>query len=73
MCRNREMLAHRYRADLRVYSLAAQSLLQAIGANFSDALKRAQRARLVFERARDELNKHMREHQCFAARRLERT
>lgn len=62
------MLAHRYHADLRVYSLAAQSLVQAIGANFSEALKRAQRARLVFERARDELNKHIREHDCSAGR-----
>lgn len=64
MCRDRVILACRYHADLRVYGVAAQSLVQAIGANFSEALRRAQRARLAFERARDELNKHMREHEC---------
>jgi hypothetical protein len=58
------MLACRYHADLRVYAVAAQSLVQAIGANFSEALRRADRARLAFERARDELNKHMTNHQC---------
>jgi hypothetical protein len=62
MCPDREILVHRYHADLRVYALAAQSLVQAIGANFSEAFRRAQRARLVFERSRDELNKHTREH-----------
>jgi hypothetical protein len=64
MCRDRVMLACRYHADLRVYAVAAQSLVQAIGANFSEALRRAHRARLAFEKARDELNKHVREHEC---------
>jgi hypothetical protein len=64
MCRDRVMLAYRYHADLRVYAVAAQSLVQAIGEKFSEALRRAQRARLVFEKARDELNKHVREHNC---------
>jgi hypothetical protein len=64
MCRDREILAHRYHADLRVYAVAAQSLVPAVGANFSDALRRAQRARLAFEKARDKLNKHIREHDC---------
>jgi hypothetical protein len=64
MCRDRVLLACRYHADLRVYAVAAQSLVQAIGANFSEALRRAHRARFAFERARDELNKHVREHEC---------
>jgi len=64
MCRDRVLLACRYHADLRVYAVAAQSLVQAIGANFSEALRRADRARLAFERARDELNRHLRQHQC---------
>jgi len=64
MCRDRVMLAYRYHADLRVYAVAAQSLAQAIGTNFSEALRRAHRARFAFERARDELNKHMRKHHC---------
>jgi len=64
MCRDRDMLAHRYHADLRVYAAAAQSLVQSIGANFLEALRRAQRARLVFEKSRDELNKHLSEHAC---------
>jgi len=64
MCRDRVLLACRYHADLRVYAVAAQSLVQAIGANFSEALRRADRARIAFERARDELNKHVRQHQC---------
>jgi hypothetical protein len=58
------MLAQRYRADLRVYAEAEQSLDRAIGAKFSEALQRANRARMVFERARDELNKHIRGHRC---------
>jgi hypothetical protein len=64
MCRDRVMLAYRYHADLRVYAVAAQSLVQAIGANFTEALRRAHRARASFERARDELNKHLRQHHC---------
>ncbi len=64
MCRDRVLLACRYHADLRVYAVAAQSLVQAIGVNFSEALRRAHRARLAFERARDQLNKHVREHEC---------
>lgn len=58
------MLACRYHADLRVYASAAQCLMQAVGADFSGELRRAQRARLAFERARDQLNKHLREHAC---------
>lgn len=64
MCRDREMLADRYHADLRVYLGAEQSLDKALGANFSQALERADRARRVFERARDELNAHLLQHRC---------
>ena len=64
MCRDREMLAHRYHADLRVYAEAEQSLERAIGANFSEAFRRADRARVVFERARELLNQHTRWHHC---------
>jgi len=64
MCRDRVILVHRYHADLRVYAVAAESLVRAIGANFSEELRRAHRARLAFERARDELNRHMTQHHC---------
>ena len=67
MCRDREMLADRYHADFRVYWSAQQSLPLAIGADFSEELRRANRARLVFERARDQLNAHIRSHFCLAA------
>ena len=58
------MLAHRYHADLRIYADAAYSLVTTIGENFPEALRRATRARQVFERARDQLNRHVREHHC---------
>jgi len=58
------MLACRYHADLRVYAISVNSLLRTIGGNFADALKRADRARMVFEKARDQLNKHIRDHNC---------
>jgi hypothetical protein len=64
ICRNRDILAWRYHADLRVYADVARSLVLAVGANFAEALNRANRARLVFERARDQLNKHLSEHHC---------
>ena len=64
MCRDRKMLADRYHADLRVYADAAHSLVTAIGANFPEALDRAARARQAFERARDQLKRHLGEHHC---------
>ena len=67
MCPDREMLARRYHADLRVYADAAESLMRAIGANFSEEFQRATRARLVFERARDQLNQHINRHHCSEA------
>jgi hypothetical protein len=66
MCRDRVMLAGRYHADLRVYSEAEQSLERAIGANFPAALQRADRARIAFEKARDQLNRHIGWHHCLA-------
>ena len=59
------MLIHRYHADLRVYAVSVHALTEAIGANFSEALKRANRAHFIFERAREQLNTHLREHRCF--------
>jgi hypothetical protein len=38
--------------------------MTAIGANFSEVLERANRARLVFERARDILALHIHGHRC---------
>jgi hypothetical protein len=64
MCRDHKMLADRYHADLRVYAEAEQSLVKAIGATFAEALRRANRARLVFEKARDHLNAHINWHHC---------
>jgi hypothetical protein len=58
------MLARRYHADLRVYIDAAQSLGKAIGANFPEVFRRADRARIVFEKARYELNRHVNWHHC---------
>jgi len=73
MCPDREMLAHRFHADLRVYAAAANSLVQAVGSNFSEALRRANRAHLVFEHARDQLNKHIRDHGCSKSTPIART
>jgi len=64
MCPDRQMLTWRYHADLRVYADAAQRLARAVGNNFSEALRRAERARRVFERARDRLNRHINSHHC---------
>jgi hypothetical protein len=58
------MLTHRYHADLRVYAEAEHSLEKALGAKFSDAFVRANRARVVFERSREQLNQHIRVHRC---------
>ena len=60
------MLTARYHADLRIYSEAEQSLERAIGSNFPEALKRADRARIAFEKARDQLSKHVAGHHCLA-------
>ena len=73
MCPDREMLAHRFHADLRVYAAAANSLVQAVGSNFSEALRHANRAHLVFEHARDQLNKHIRDHGCSKSTPIART
>jgi hypothetical protein len=58
------MLTHRYHADLRVYAAAEHSLENALGAKFLDAFVRANRARVVFERSREQLNQHIRAHRC---------
>lgn len=64
MCLDREILFYRYHADFRVYAEAERSLEQAVGANFFDAFERANRARLVFEKAREQLNRHIQLHRC---------
>jgi hypothetical protein len=66
MCPDREMLVRRYHADFRLYAEAERSLERAIGSNFFDAWQRANRARLVFERAREQLNTHICWHHCWA-------
>jgi hypothetical protein len=63
------MLASRYRADLRVYAEAAQFLIEAVGTGFSEALMRAQRTRLAFERSRGELERHVQKHNCLQTKR----
>ncbi len=67
MCLDREMLVHRYHADFRVYAEAEQSLERSIGSNFFDTLRRANRARLVFEMAREQLNTHLSCHRCWVS------
>jgi len=64
MCPDRDMLFRRYHADLRVYVDAAESLGEAIGANFPEVFRRADRARMAFERARSQLNEHTSRHYC---------
>jgi len=65
-CPDRAMLTLRYHADFRVYWAAQQSLSLSIGPTFPEALQRANRARLVFERSRDRLNEHINSHHCLA-------
>ena len=59
------MLRDRFRADLRVYIEATNTLDKtAIGDEFEKVYRRALRAQRAFERARELLNKHMAEHGC---------
>jgi hypothetical protein len=66
MCQDRDVLTHRYDAELRVYADAVRSLKSAIGPDFPEASKRVGRALLAFENARDQISEHIRSHHCDA-------
>lgn len=66
MCQDRDVLTHRYDAELRVYADAVRSLESASGRDFAEALKRVDRALLAFENARDQISDHIRSHNCDA-------
>jgi hypothetical protein len=62
VCQDRDVLTHRYDAELRVYADAVRSLESAIGLDVAEASKRADRALLAFENARDQISEHIRSH-----------
>jgi hypothetical protein len=65
MCQDLDMLAHRYDAELQVYSEAGLSAAHAVGTNFAEAaLKRACRTLLAVENAREQMDQHVRLHHC---------
>ena len=68
VCQDRQILTHRYNAELLVYRDAAQSLSRVVGTNFvAAALERANRALRALENAREQLNQHIRWHHCLGA------
>jgi len=58
------MLQRRVRADLKVYSDAVNSLERSVGLHFKSSQKIAERARLAFESASQELADHIASHKC---------
>jgi len=66
MCQDRLVLTHRYDAELRVYADAVRSLESASTPGFEEAFKRANRAFLAFENAREQVSEHIRSHHCDA-------
>jgi hypothetical protein len=68
MCQDRDVLTHRYDAELRVYADAVRSLESASGHGFEEAAKRVDRALLAFQNARDQVTEHIRWHRCDAPR-----
>lgn len=64
MCQDLDMLAAQYDAELEAYSAAGRYAAHAVGTDLSEAFKRADRARLAFENARDRMNQHIRSHHC---------
>jgi hypothetical protein len=66
MCQDRDVLTHRYDAELRVYADAVRSLESAVGPGFAEASRRVDRALLAFRNARDQVSEHIRCHRCDA-------
>jgi len=64
MCQDLDVLTHRYDAELRVYADAVRSLESVFGPRFDEASKRADRALLAFENAREQVSQHIRWHHC---------
>jgi hypothetical protein len=66
-CSERNVLESRYRADLCVY-VEAVTRLKDVAPNplgeFETLFDDLERARLVFERARETLNSHLEKHNC---------
>jgi hypothetical protein len=64
-CEERYILEGRFHADLRVYVDCATTLGNLIGGDFEQGYKRAEYARIAFERSRSTLNEHLKEHGCW--------
>jgi len=64
MCQDRDVLTHRYDAELRVYAEALRSLESSVGPGFAEASKRVDRSLRAVENAREQVSEHTRTHQC---------
>ena len=64
VCKSRDMLKARLRADLRVYRDAVVALQESTGPDFREAHHKAEHARLAYEAARDRFNAHVASHGC---------
>ena len=66
MCPDLKVLTQRYDSELRVYAETVRSLEGTSGTTFLEASQRVDRALLAFENARDQVNEHIRSHNCLA-------
>jgi hypothetical protein len=64
VCKTREILRARLRADLKVYADSIAIMQRSIGKDFEKAHLRAERARRVYDVARNKLNDHLATHGC---------
>jgi hypothetical protein len=63
-CTRREHLVARYESALRTYRAAVQGLKDQYGAEFEEASREVDDLHHQLEAARDELDRHSREHRC---------
>lgn len=64
LCKERDILEGRHRADLRIYLDAVGRLERSLGEEFERAYRYAERARLAYEEARITLSEHIEAHGC---------
>ena len=64
VCKTRDILRARLRADLKVYADSIAVLQRSIGKDFEKAHLRAESARRSYDVARKKLNDHLTTHGC---------
>ena len=67
LCKEREILEGRHRADLKIYLDAVGRLERSLGEEFERAYSYAERARLACEESRMALYEHITAHRCGSA------